>query len=363
MILSVSRRTDIPCRYSEWFMNRIREGFAVVRNPFNAGQLSRIPMTPEVVDCIVFWTKDPQPLMPYLKELDSRGYRYYFQFTLTPYSKALEPGLRDKKEIIRTFRSLAEQIGSSRIIWRYDPVVLNETMGIEYHRKAFRQLCCELQGCMRSVTVSFVDRYTGNGYWQEPGKPEPAWNYGNPGKPDPVSTSGNPGKTEPAGDTGNPENPENPVKAEAGKKNLLRDTAEEEMEELAAFFARTGAEYGLQVNACCEAKDLTAFGVGRASCIDRAVIEDILGGTVRLKPDKGQRKGCGCYESIDIGAYNTCPNGCIYCYANHSPRSLEANLRQTDKNSEMLVGHIREGDKVTERKAVSCFDGQCTLKL
>lgn len=336
MILSISRRTDIPCRYSEWFMNRIREGFAVVRNPFNAGRLSRIPMTPEVVDCIVFWTKDPQPLMPYLKELDSRGCRYYFQFTLTPYGKALEPGLRDKKEIVRTFRSLAEQIGSRRIIWRYDPVVLNGEMGIGYHKQAFRQLCLELQGCMRSVTISFVDRYTGNGYWQEPGKPE---------------------------FTGNLGNKENPGKSEAGKKNLLRDTAEEEMEELAAFFARAGAEYGMQVNACCEAKDLTVFGVGRASCIDRAVIEDILGGTVRLKPDKGQRKGCGCYESIDIGDYNTCPNGCIYCYANHSPKSLEANLRKTDKNSEILVGHIREGDMVTERKVVSCFDGQYMLKL
>lgn len=360
MILSVSRRTDIPCRYSEWFMNRIREGFAVVRNPFNAGQLSRIPMTPEVVDCIVFWTKDPQPLMPYLKELDSRGYRYYFQFTLTPYGKALEPGLRDKKEIIRTFRSLAEQIGSSRIIWRYDPVILNGEMGIGYHKQAFRQLCLDLQGCMRSVTISFVDRYAGNRYWQEPGNPEPAGTFGKPGNPEPAGTSGDTETPEPAGNLGNTETP---GKSEAGKKNLLRDTAEAEMEELAAFFARTGAEYGLKVNACCEAKDLTAFGVGRASCIDRAVIEDILGGTVRLKPDKGQRKGCGCYESIDIGAYNTCPNGCIYCYANHSPKSLEANLRQTDKNSEMLVGHVKEGDKVTERKAVSCFDGQYTLKL
>lgn len=321
MILSVSRRTDIPCRYSEWFMNRIREGSAVVRNPFNAGQLGRIPMTPEAVDCIVFWTKDPQPLMPYLKELDNRGYRYYFQFTLTPYGKALEPGLRDKKEIIRTFRSLAEQIGSGRIIWRYDPVIINEEMGIGYHKQAFRQLCLELQGCMRSVTVSFVDRYSGNGYWQKPGKPE------------------------------------------ARRKSLLRDAAETEMEELAAFFCPHRRCIWVQVSACCEAKDLTAFGVGRASCIDRAVIEDILGGSVTLKPDKGQRKGCGCYESIDIGAYNTCPNGCIYCYANHSPKALEANLRQMDKNSEMLVGHVREGDKVTERRAVSCFDGQYGLKF
>ena len=113
MILSVSRRTDIPCRYSEWFMNRIREGSAVVRNPFNAGQLGRIPMTPEAVDCIVFWTKDPQPLMPYLKELDNRGYRYYFQFTLTAYGTDLEPGVADKDEMIKIFRRLSRRLNIS----------------------------------------------------------------------------------------------------------------------------------------------------------------------------------------------------------------------------------------------------------
>ena len=99
MIVSVSRRTDIPCRHSEWFMNRIRAGYVVVRNPMNHGQINRIPLSPETVDGIVFWSKDPAPLMPYLKELSDRGYRYYFQFTLTPYGKNLEPGLRDKKEI------------------------------------------------------------------------------------------------------------------------------------------------------------------------------------------------------------------------------------------------------------------------
>ena len=328
MILSVSRRTDIPCRHNEWFMNRIRAGYAVVRNPMNPGQLGRIALTPDVVDCIVFWSKDPAPLMPYLKELDARGYRYYFQFTLTPYGKNLEPGLRDKKEIEDCFRELARRVGSERIIWRYDPVVVNEVLDLNYHKKEFERLCRELQGCMRSITISFVDMYTKLGREKTPAYEKEE---------------------------------EEALRSRAEKQ--LRPVTEEEMEELAAFFSHTASARGLSVNACCEGKDLVPFGVGRASCIDKAVIEDITGGKLKLKPDKGQRKGCGCYESIDIGAYNTCRNGCIYCYANHSPKSLEENLRKADRQGELLVGSVRDGEKVTVRKTASCLEGQYELPL
>ena len=331
MIVSVSRRTDIPCRHSEWFMNRIRAGYVVVRNPMNHGQISRIPLSPETVDGIVFWSKDPAPLMPYLKELSDRGYRYYFQFTLTPYGKNLEPGLRDKKEIEDCFRELAREIGRERIIWRYDPVVVNEVLNPAYHKREFARLCRELQGCMRSITISFVDMYEKRG-------------IGNA-----------------AQRSGCPEAGSDALRLREEK--LLRPVNKEEMEELAAFFSRTASSMGIPVNACCEEADLSALGVGRAACIDKAVLEEILGGKLRLKPDKGQRKGCGCYESIDIGAYNTCRNGCIYCYANHSPRSLEENLRKADKQGELLVGSVREGEKVRERKAVSCFEGQYELPL
>ena len=112
MIVSASRRTDIPCFYAEWMMNRFRAGYALARNPMNHAQLARVPLTPDVVDCVVFWTKDAANLLPRLGELDERGYAYYFQFTLTPYDRALEPNLRGKAEIAATFRALSKRIGS-----------------------------------------------------------------------------------------------------------------------------------------------------------------------------------------------------------------------------------------------------------
>ena len=133
MILSVSRRTDIPNYYSEWFINRIREGYLYVRNPMNFHQISKIDLSPRIVDCIVFWTKNPLPLMDQLDEL--KDYKYYFQFTLTGYGKDIEPGLPDKKkEMTDIFRRLSEKTGKEKVIWRYDPIFFYRPVytGISY---------------------------------------------------------------------------------------------------------------------------------------------------------------------------------------------------------------------------------------
>ena len=123
MILSISRRTDIPRWYSEWLLRRLRAGEVLVRNPYRPGQLRRVPLSPAVVDAIVFWTKDPAPLLPWLDELDGMGYRYLFQFTLTPYGPEIEPGLRDKRAIVETFQALGRRLGRGRVLWRYDPIL------------------------------------------------------------------------------------------------------------------------------------------------------------------------------------------------------------------------------------------------
>ena len=157
MILSVSRRTDIPNWYSAWFYNRIREGFLYVRNPFNSRQISRIPLSPDLVDCIVFWTKNPKNMMPRLGEL--QDYDFLFQFTLTGYGKDVEPGVPDKKHMIGVFRALSEQIGHERVIWRYDPILLSERYTPEYHLKAFREIAERLAGYTDRVVISFVDFY------------------------------------------------------------------------------------------------------------------------------------------------------------------------------------------------------------
>ena len=145
MILSASRRTDIPNYYSEWFYNRIKDGYLYVRNPMNAHQISKIALSPEVVDCIVFWTKNPEPMFSRLEELDA--YQYYFQFTLTGFGSDMERNVPHKKEhMIPIFQKLAGKIGREKVIWRYDPIIFTDKYTPEYHLKAFGQIAGELHG-------------------------------------------------------------------------------------------------------------------------------------------------------------------------------------------------------------------------
>ncbi|MHB1154202.1 MAG: DUF1848 domain-containing protein [Eubacteriales bacterium] len=296
MILSASRRTDIPCYYSAWLMNRLKAGYALTRNPMNYAQLTKIPLTPDVTDCIVFWTKDAANIMPALKTIDNMGYKYYFQFTLTPYDRMIEKNLRDKSDIENTFIALSGILGKERVLWRYDPIILNDFISIDYHREQFIRFCDRLYRYTDSVTISFADVYA-----------------------------------------------KHPTK-------LVRGITGDEMTELGSFIGQTAKEYGLAAKACSEKADLASYGIEKASCIDKAVIEKICGFTLDLRADKNQREYCGCYESIDIGAYNTCLNGCVYCYANSGTSSTERRHSLHDPESELLAGSVGEGEKITERK-------------
>jgi hypothetical protein len=307
MILSASRRTDIPCYYSEWFINRLKAGYALSRNPMNHAQLSKISLSPDVVDCIVFWTKDALNFMPHLTTIDDMGYKYYFQFTLTPYDSTIEKNLCDKADIENTFIKLSQTIGKERVLWRYDPIVVNDTLAVEYHKEQFARLCDKLHPYTESVTVSFVDTYS------------------------------------------------------KLKTNLIREITDEEITELSVYIGQTAKNYGLTAKACCEKTDLTVYGIERASCIDKAVIEKVCGYSLDLSADKNQRGGCGCMESIDIGTYNTCMNGCIYCYANDSTATTERRYNSHNPNSELLIGTVTDGEKTTERKVKSHKQEQIKL--
>ena len=161
MIISASRRTDIPAFYSDWFFNRIKEGYVLVRNPMNIHQVSKIKLSPDVVDCIVFWTKNPKPMLDKLDEL--KDYRYYFQFTLNSYSNDIEPNVPSKsEEIINTFKQLSDLIGRDRVIWRYDPIILSEKYTVQYHIKYFEKLSQILNGSFNKCVISFVDFYKKN---------------------------------------------------------------------------------------------------------------------------------------------------------------------------------------------------------
>jgi hypothetical protein len=305
MILSCSRRTDIPAFYSDWFINRIKSGTVCVVNPFNPNQISRIQITPDVVDCIVFWTKNPKPLMRHLDFIDSLGYNYYFQFTITPYSVDIEPGIQNKSEIIDTFIELSNKIGKEKVILRYDPILLTTKYDLTFHERAFEKLCRKLASYTEKVVISYVDEYRKN------------------------------------------------------KRNMetanMKKLNNEQMVKIAQIFKRITERYGLVLETCAEEINLNALGISHGRCIDGDLIESLVGYKIINKDQRDDNRDfCGCMKCIDIGQYDTCNHGCAYCYANASKHITMDNVIRHNPRSEILIGEVDES-KVSIRKDVKSF--------
>ena len=296
MILSVSRRTDIPACYPEWFMKRLREGFAMARNPMNPRQVSRIAITSEAVDCIVFWTKNPAPLLPYLPEISRMGFSYLFQMTLNAYGNEVEAALPPLRERIASLKELSR---ACPVVWRYDPILLSEVYTVDWHIARFAELAQELQNCTDRCVISFLDVYD---------------------------------------------------KIRSRLRGIgARPCEELEMHQIAAAFAGVACRCGIRLQTCAEKTDLAAYGIEHGACIGADVISDLLGGTVDARRDPNQRAECGCMPSVDVGAYNTCRNGCVYCYANHSPEAVVRNLKEHRDDSPLLTGCLTPDDRVKDR--------------
>ena len=307
MILSVSRRTDIPNYYSDWFLNRIKEGFLYVRNPMNPQQISKIDISKEVVDCIVFWTKNPEPMMERLEEL--KGYHYYFQFTLTGYGADIECKVPHKrKEMIPIFQRLSDKIGKEKVIWRYDPILFNKDYTPEYHLKAFEQIAKALNGYTEQCVISFVDVYAKN--------------------------------------------------KEAMQNLDLYELEEAKLLEFAKKLSDIAKENEMEIGSCAETMDLEKCGIKHNRCIDAKRIEKIIGGRIDATKDLNQRKECGCIESVEVGTYNTCRNGCKYCYAG---TIQDVSCSKYNPLSPLLCGEVMEGDKITPRKVKSIRNEQISV--
>ena len=301
MIISASRRTDIPAFYSEWFFNRLREGFVYVRNPFNRKQVGKIRLTPELVDCFIFWTKDPLPMMKRLDEL--KEYNYYFQFTLTSYRKDVETNLRKKNDILKTFKQLSDMIGKERVIWRYDPIFLNPYYTKEYHYEWFERLAEELEGYTERCVISFLDLYK---------------------------------------------------KTERNIKALeIISLTTEDIYEIAERFSSIVRDKNIAIKTCSEAIDLTKYGIEKGKCIDDRIISRIMNCPIDVKKDDTQREVCGCVKSIDIGEYNSCQHNCLYCYANFNYKQVKENSQKHLVNSPILIGNLVGDEKIAEREMKS----------
>jgi hypothetical protein len=308
MIISASRRTDIPAFYPRWLINRLRAGYCTVPNPFNARQVRRVSLKPEDVDVIVFWTRSPSPLFPYLDELDARGYRYYFQYTLLGYPPEIDPHTPSLKSSLDTFRALAERVGPQRVVWRYDPIAFTARTPPEFHRAQYAHIAQALRGYTGRSIISILTVYP-----KIRARLELMARQGTPLFPQgaPLFPQG--------------ENSAGWHRAEwfAG---LMRD------------LASMASDCEMRIASCAQEFDLASYGILPGKCIDDEYIGEVFGLDVAHTKDPGQRKACGCVLSRDIGMYDSCLFGCRYCYATSSFERARTNHAAHDPKSPSLLG-------------------------
>jgi hypothetical protein len=267
MIVSASRRSDIPAFHSAWFMEQFRRGEVKVRNPFHPAREKRVSLKKQDVAAFVFWSRDPRPLMEHLAEIEGGGYPSYFLITVTGYPRLLEPHCPRIEEAVVFFRELAGRIGRSRIIWRYDPVIFTEQTDFAFHVHNFSELATLLSPFAFRAVVSFFDPY-----------PKVLRRLRKAGI-DAGAAAGTP----------------------------------EQQAALLGSFAAVAAASGLEIQSCAEGVQGTA--VLRGKCVDEGLLNELFSLNLSYRKDPSQRKLCLCQRSVDIGSYNTCCHGCLYCYA------------------------------------------------
>jgi len=309
MIINTGQRTDIPAFYTDWFVNRLKAGFVLVRNPYNPRSVTRYRLSPEVVDLIGFCTKNPAPMLPHLDLL--RPYGQFWYVTITPYGKEIELGVPDKREVLDSFRRLSDTVGPDCMGWRYDPVFISGEYPAERHIRAFEYMAQTLSGYTRTAVISFVDLY------------------------------------------------------EKTKRNFpeVRPVTAEQRLLLGKAFAEIAGQYGMIVRPCGEGDELAPFGADCSGCMTVAMYEQALGRRLKVPKTAPARKECACYLGGDIGAYNTCGHLCRYCYANYDTATVRKNLAAHDPESPLLIGHLEPGDQVHEAKQESWIDPQITMEL
>lgn len=310
MILNTGNRTDIPAFYSEWFMNRVREGNVLSRSPYAPNILYRYRLDPEVVDVLGFCTKNPGPMLKHLKDLSA--FRQFWSVTITPYGKDIEPAVPDKKAVMDAFRELSKAVGSQCVCWRYDPILISGQYTVEKHIRYFSEMASFLSGYTDRAVISFIDLY------------EKTWrNF--------------------------------PEAKEVSRNDRLK---------IGEAFAVIAKAHGMKLHTCLEGNDLACFGIDTTGCMTRRVLEEALGEEL-TPPSSAEngREGCRCLLGGDIGAYNTCLHFCRYCYANYDRETVLSNNRLHDPASPLLVGHVLASDEIRDVKQESWRTGQLRLQL
>lgn len=315
MIVSVSRRTDIPAFYAEWFMNRIRDGYALVRNPFFPGNFTRVDLHPDAVDAIVFVTRNPAPLMTHLDELEGRGYRFCFQMTITGYPSLLEPHVIAVDDAIRFFKDLSHRMGPEKIIWRFDPILLSSLTPEDHIAANFSAIARELQGSTDRVIISFTDFYK-----------KAIVNF---------------------------------RRITASTNVSFSDLHQypDRLFELAGRISEISRRHHMQIFSCAEKYDFSSVGIKKGKCVDAEYLSRIAGAAVRGTKAKNQRKDCCCDESRDIGQYDTCLHGCVYCYATKNYGTALKNRKLHNPLSPLLIGEYPVDEEEGVKGGQLCLFG------
>jgi len=296
VIVSASYRTDIPAFYGDWFRRRLAAGHCRVTSPYG-GPPQDVPLTPTAVDGFVFWTRNAAPFGAALAEVAARGFPFVVQYTITGYPRALEPSVTNAERSIETLRGLAERYGRRACVWRYDPLLLTSLTPADWHRRTFARLAGALAGAVDEVVLSFAQIYA---------------------------------KTR-----------RNTARAAARHNFSWADPADDAKRVLLADLAALAAAHGLTASLCAQ-PHLLGPGLAPARCIDAARLADVAGRPIAAQT-KGNRPGCLCAESRDIGAYDSCPHGCVYCYAVRAPAVAKARFRAHDADADSLIAPAQVG--------------------
>ena len=306
MILNTGLRTDIPGFFSEWFYNRIDEGFVYVRNPYAKNHIYSYKLDPELIDCIIFTTKNPRPMFRNLEKIDK--FNQYWQITITPYGKEIEPNVPPIDEVIDSFKFLSERLGKEKVTLRYDPIFISEKYSLEKHIDSFDYILDSLSDYTTEAIISFIDLY------------------------------------------------------EKTKRNFpnAKEVTQDERLRIGEEFAKIGEKYNIKVKTCVEGTELERFGIDSSGCMTKEVIEKAINKNLNIPKQKARNGECYCLLNNDIGEYNTCNHGCLYCYANSNKRLVKRNLKLHDPKSPLLIGQIKEDDIIIERKQESCISNEKT---
>ena len=306
MIIQTGMRTDIPAFYSKWFLNRIKEGYVCVRNPYNPKQVTKYSLSPEVVDLIAFCTKNPLPMLPFLDEL--KPYGQYWFVTITPYGRDIEPNVPDKETVMEGFKELSDVVGADSMGWRYDPILVDDKHSVEWHITEFEKMAENLCGYTKSCVISFIDIYK---------------------------------------------------KVERNFRGA-REVSKKDRITLGKEFIKIAGKSGMTIRPCAEGDELTLYGADCSGCMTVNTFETALHVHLDVPKRKtNQRNGqCACLLGVDIGAYDTCGHLCKYCYANSNTRLVKENMKKHNPMSPFLIGESMPGDVIHEAKQESWIDHQ-----